>query len=139
MVMNSLVPELVVSNYEESKIFYINVFGFILMFERPESNFGTFDLEGSHVMLIEDYEGSEFGMEEEGPNGKGIHFQVSVKSIQPILNRLKDIDWPLEVPVEENWYRVNSVELGQREFYVEDPDGYWYRFCEDIGERKARL
>jgi len=24
---------------------------------------------------------------------------------------------------------------GQKEFYVADPDGYLYRFCEYIGER----
>lgn len=135
--MNRLVPELVVEDYEESKIFYIEVFGFELMFERKENNFGTFDLEGSHIMLVEDYAGSEFGMEEPGTNGKGVSFQIEVNSIQPILDRLKKINWPLAVPVEENWYRVNSKELGQREFYVEDPDGYWPRFCEDIGERDA--
>ena len=101
MVMNRLVPELVVKNYEKSKKFYIEIFGFKLIFERKEDNFGTFDLEGSHIMLIEDYEGSDFGMEEPGPNGNGISFQIEVNSIQPILDRLKKINWPLAVPVEE--------------------------------------
>ena len=40
MEWNALVLELVVASYERSKAFYVDVFGFSVRFERPESRFG---------------------------------------------------------------------------------------------------
>jgi catechol 2,3-dioxygenase-like lactoylglutathione lyase family enzyme len=37
MEWNTLVPELVVADYERSKAFYVEVFGFSVRFERPAS------------------------------------------------------------------------------------------------------
>jgi hypothetical protein len=42
---------------------------------------------------------------------------------------------PLFVPLEERWYRRDDVLLGNRQFLVQDPDGYLLRFFEDLGER----
>jgi hypothetical protein len=36
----------------------------------------------------------------------------------------------------EKWYRAGDRELGQRQFLVQDPDGYLLRFCQDLGERE---
>ena len=44
MEWNALVPELVVADYERSKAFYVDVFGFSVRFERPESRFGYSDV-----------------------------------------------------------------------------------------------
>jgi catechol 2,3-dioxygenase-like lactoylglutathione lyase family enzyme len=54
MKWNALVPELVVADYEQSKAFYVDVFGFSVRFERPESRFGYFDLGGAQIMLLGD-------------------------------------------------------------------------------------
>jgi hypothetical protein len=37
--------------------------------------------------------------------------------------------------IEENWYKVNNKKIGNKEFLVQDPDGYLLRFSEDMGER----
>jgi hypothetical protein len=40
--------------------------------------------------------------------------------------------------MEEKWYRRDaapSVEVGNRQFIVQDPDGYLLRFAEDLGVR----
>ena len=44
---------------------------------------------------------------------------------------------PLFRPVEEAWYRANDRYLGNRQFLVQDPDGYLLRFFEDLGESHA--
>jgi lactoylglutathione lyase len=41
------------------------------------------------------------------------------------------------LPLEERWYRRGDVLLGQRQFVVQDPDGYLLRFCQDLGSRPA--
>jgi hypothetical protein len=39
--------------------------------------------------------------------------------------------------VEDAWYRANDRYLGNRQFLVQDPDGYLRRFFEDLGESHA--
>jgi hypothetical protein len=40
------------------------------------------------------------------------------------------------MPMEEKWYRANDTQLGNRQFIVQDPDGYLLRFFQDLGTRK---
>jgi len=37
--------------------------------------------------------------------------------------------------VEDAWYRAGDVEAGQRQFIVQDPDGYLVRLVQRLGER----
>jgi catechol 2,3-dioxygenase-like lactoylglutathione lyase family enzyme len=135
MEWNPLVPELIVENYEISRSFYQNVFGFGLLFERSENRFGYFDLNGAQVMLLEDANIPVYQMNRPGPKGKGLHFQIELPSISAILQRLEESPYPLESEVVESWYQVDNIEHGQREFFVHDCDGYLYRFYQHIGER----
>ena len=137
MEWNALVPELVVADYERSKAFYVDVFGCSLRFERPESKFGYFDLGGAQIMLLEGADRPIYQMQRPGPKGKGLHFQIDLPSISAMLERLEKASVPLASEVVESWYRQDTVLHGQKEFYVADPDGYLYRFCEYIGERSA--
>ena len=138
MEWNKLVPELVVRHYSESKLFYQEIFGFTLRFERLEERFGYFDLEGAQIMLLEQPGADIYAMQRPGPNGKGLHFQVEVESIEGILQRLQQAAIPLSKAVYEAWYRGTEVEYGQREFSVCGPDGYLFRFSQCIGERPAQ-
>jgi catechol 2,3-dioxygenase-like lactoylglutathione lyase family enzyme len=137
MEWNALVPELLVADYERSKIFYVDVFGFSVRFERPESRFGYFDLGGAQIMLLEDTNRPIYQMHRSGPKGKGLHFQIEIPSISGMLERLSKASIPLAADVVESWYRQDTVLHGQREFFVADPDGYLYRFYEYIGERSV--
>ncbi len=69
------------------------------------------------------------------PFGRGINLQIVVDRIEPILNALSDADWPLYEQPNDAWYRVGDQECGQREFLVQDPDGYLIRFAERLGVR----
>lgn len=137
MEWNALVPELVVADFERSKAFYVDVFGFSVRFERPESRFGYFDLGGAQIMLLEDTNRPLYQMHRSGPKGKGLHFQIEIPSISAMLERLNKASIPLASEVVESWYRQDTLLHGQKEFFVADPDGYLYRFCEYIGERQV--
>ncbi len=139
MEWNRLVPELVVQDYERSKQFYLDAFGFTLRFERPENRFGYFDLHGAQVMLLERPGAAIYRLERPGPLGKGLHFQVEVDALDPVLERLQRLDIELTAPVVTSWYRADAIEHGQKEFFVADPDGYLFRFCEYLGERPVRV
>jgi hypothetical protein len=40
---------------------------------------------------------------------------------------------------EVKWYRKTDVEVGVKQFLVQDPDGYLIRFTEYLGERAIVL
>jgi catechol 2,3-dioxygenase-like lactoylglutathione lyase family enzyme/quercetin dioxygenase-like cupin family protein len=135
MRWNPLVPELLVEDYQRSKDFYQKVFGFRLCYERPEDRFGYFELEGSQLMLLQAAEPPSCP----GSNGQGIHFQVDVAALSELQARMQAAAVVPCSEVGESWYRADAVEHGQREFFVTDPDGYLFRFCESLGERAATI
>lgn len=137
LVFNALIPELSVSNFEESLNFYCNILGFKIEYQREESKFAFISLEGSQLMIEEINDNWNVG-EIEKPFGRGINFQIEVKQIQPILNSLAKNNYPLFKEVMENWYRQDNKLLGNKEFLVQDPDGYLLRLSEDLGEKELK-
>lgn len=135
MQYNKLVPELIVSNLAASKVFWIDYLGFELSYERVEEDFIYLDLHGVQFMLEQVQEGQWITAALEAPLGRGINFQIEVLALVPILNRLSAAHWPLFAEPEERWYRADQIEHGQRQFLVQDPDGYLLRLVEVLGER----
>ncbi|MEX6504398.1 bleomycin resistance protein [Pseudomonas zhanjiangensis] len=138
MQWNALVPELLVVDYPAAKAFYREVFGFQLRFERAEDRFGYFEREGAQLMLLQAPGAVSCGLDQPGPKGKGLHFQVEVAALDELLARLEAADIELTTAVSDFWYRVDEIEHGQREFFVADLDGYLFRFFQHLGERPAR-
>ena len=137
MRWNALVPELLVADYQAAKAFYRDIFGFRLRFERAKDRFGYFELAGAQLMLLQEPGAVACGLDQPGPKGRGLHFQVEVPTIADLLARLAGAAIELHSPVSESWYRVDACEHGQREFFVSDPDAYLFRFFEYLGERAA--
>ena len=107
------------------------------MYERVEVGFAYLVRERAQVML-EQLSGESWSVGElTKPFGKGTNLQIATFSIAPLLERLAAANWPLFVQPAERWYRTGSVESGQRQFLVQDPDGYLLRFAEGLGERAA--
>ena len=132
----SLVPELLVTDYQTSFSFYIETLGFTVEYTRENPSFAYLSVEGSQLM-IEERTNHEWWVtgEMSYPYGRGINFQIEVDSLEQYANRLADDDYQLFREVQEEWYRVDDVEHGNREFLVQDPDGYLLRFMEHIGTR----
>lgn len=137
LIFNALTPELSVSNFVESLKFYCDILGFKIEYQRKESKFALISLEGSQLMIEEINDNWNVGKMEK-PFGRGINFQIEVKQIQPILESLVKNNYSLFRDVMENWYRQDNKLLGNREFLVQDPDGYLLRFSEDLGEKELK-
>lgn len=73
----------------------------------------------------------------ERPLGRGINFQMFVDSVAPLLDALMREKWPLFRECHDAWYRVAGEVRGNRQFLVQDPDGYLLRFAEDLGSRQS--
>ena len=133
---NKNIPELSVTNLENSLKFY-RTLGFKLEYSRPENKFAFISLGEVQFMLQElSYNDKWTIAPLIYPFGNGINFQLEVSNINIIYNNLKDNNYKITFEVEENWYRQNDKILGNKEFLVQDPDGYLLRFSEDLGEKE---
>ena len=131
-----LVPELSVTDYEASRHFWCDLVGFSLRYERPEEGFGYLVLGNAHLMLDQINQGRTWATGAlEPPLGRGINLEVQVENLDTALWRIKKAGWPIFVAPEEEWYRAGDVEIGVRQFLVQDPDGYLLRLQQEIGER----
>lgn len=131
-----LVPELLVSNQAASLDFYVRVVGFAVKYDRPAERFAYLDLDGAELMIEQE---TDFWLtaKREKPYGRGINLQIEVDDLDGILTRLLAAGVPLFRPVEEAWYRAGDTYAGNRQFLVQDPDGYLLRFFQDLGENAA--
>ena len=134
----ALVPEFVVSDLAISLQFWCDYIGFEVMYDRKEEHFAYLGMGEAQVML-EQYNPADREWETgilEKPYGRGINFQIEVNAIIPILKRLQEANYNVFIDAEERWYRADDVEFGQKQFLVQDPDGYLLRLIENLGERK---
>lgn len=136
MKFNKLIPELSVSNLNESLKFYVNSIGFKIEYQRPENKFVFISYQGTQFMLQE-LEGNEKWSigELKHPYGNGVNFQIEVSNVEKIHDALKTSGYKIAFDIEENWYRQDNKLLGNKEFLIQDPDGYLLRFSEDLGEK----
>ena len=133
-----LVPELSVTDYEASRHFWCDLVGFSLRYERPEEGFGYLVLGNAHLMLDQINRGRTWETGAlEPPLGRGINFEVQVENLDTVLRRIKKAGWPIFIEPEEKWYRAGDIEIGVRQFLVQDPDGYLLRLQQEMGERPA--
>lgn len=129
MKFNKLIPELSVKNFEKSLEFYTKILNFKIEYRRNDFAFLSF--QGSQLM-IEKINNTWKIARLIYPFGRGVNFQIEVKSIKPILNSLKKYKYPIKFKPKDNWYKVKNKYLGNREFLIQDPDGYLLRFSQNL-------
>lgn len=135
MKFNKLIPELSVSNLKKSLDFY-KIVGFRVEYDRPESKFVFLSLGEIQFMIQEISDDDKWEIAKlKYPFGNGINFQLEVENVEKIYNSLKENNYKIAFEMEENWYRQEDKLLGNKEFLVQDPDGYLLRFSEDLGEK----
>jgi catechol 2,3-dioxygenase-like lactoylglutathione lyase family enzyme len=129
--MGALVPELSVSDSAASLAFYRDLIGFTVVYERPDEGFSYLALGAAELMLDQLGQGRDWITGTlERPFGRGVNFQIEVPALEPICKRLAEAGVMLFQPVEIKSYRVGQGEVRQRQFCVQDPDGYLLRFYE---------
>ncbi|MCW7553748.1 hypothetical protein NX722_14130 [Endozoicomonas gorgoniicola] len=57
--------------------------------------------------------------------------------IQPVYDHLIKQEFNFYRDLEESWYEVGSILSGQKEFLIQDPDGYLLRFTQYLGEKEC--
>ncbi len=133
-VSAKLVPELMVSSLAASLDFYVRIIGFVVRHARAAEKFAYLDLDGAELMIEEE---TDFWATapRERPYGRGVSLQIEVNDLGPILARMRNAGIPLFRPVEDAWYRAGELYTGNRQFLVQDPDGYLLRFFEHLGKK----
>ena len=135
MYWNKIIPELSVTNLENSLKFYKTI-GFKIEYDRPENKFAFISLNEIQFMLQELTQNDKWNLAPlVYPFGNGINFQLEVSNLDEIYNNLKNSNYKITFDIEENWYRQDNKLLGNKEFLIQDPDGYLLRFSEDLGEK----
>ena len=71
----------------------------------------------------------------EPPFGRGAILQVFVKDVRAAAAVIEAQGMPFYVPLREKWRDWGDRMGGQREFLLQDPDGYLIMVAERIGER----
>lgn len=132
-----LVPELYVSDLQKSLGLYVGVLGFSIKYGRPEEGFAYLDQDGAQIMLEElSKKGRQW--QAEGlcyPFGRGINFQIEVSNVDELYLKVTESGCPIYLPLEDKWYRTGDVMGGNRQFIVQDPDGYLLRFFSSLGDK----
>lgn len=126
MEFNSLIPELSVSNIEKSKEFYLKI-GFQIKYERKENKFYFLQLEDNQLMIEQNNDNWNTG-ELEYPYGRGINISMTVSNIEAFYQNVINQKIPIFRKLQIDEYRVNEKIYKDKEFLIQDPDGYLLRF-----------
>ncbi|UUD63545.1 VOC family protein [Pseudomonas seleniipraecipitans] len=134
---SKLVPELMVTDLGKSLEFWVACLGFTIAYQRADEGFAYLDLDGAQIMLeqINPLAGQWVTGPLNLPLGRGLNLQIDVRSVQPIIEKLEQAGRALFRDCKDAWYTAEESEVGQREFLVQDPDGYLVRLVERLGVR----
>jgi len=134
---NALVPELTVEQIEASLRFYTTA-GFSVRFQRDDPPFAYLELGQAQLMLEQQHERGWNVTPLDRPLGRGINFQIKVPDADTVYSALVATGVTIFREVKDTWYSVApNLREGQREFLVQDPDGYLIRFAQHLGGRRA--
>jgi catechol 2,3-dioxygenase-like lactoylglutathione lyase family enzyme len=132
-----LIPELMVLDFHKSLDFYTRLASFEVVYERPEEAFAMLGIEGARLMIegATDQSRTWLTGELQRPFGRGINLQIEVRDVEGLYQNFVRAQHPIYLAMEEKWYRVGDKHTGNKQFLVQDPDGYLLRFFEDLGLR----
>ncbi len=127
LTFNPVIPELSVSDIEKTRLFYTNL-GFKISYERPEDKFLFMSLERCQLMLQE-INGNWSVGELVYPFGNGMNLEMTVSDVDSLYKHVLELGIPIFQELKINEYRENNTIIVQKEFLIQDPDGYLLRFA----------
>lgn len=126
---NSLIPELTVRDIEASRKFYVDILGFGIEYERPENKFIFLSLEGSQIMLEQENGHWNTGSLEY-PYGRGINLEMTVSDTESMYRNIIEKGIKPFRELSTDRYDCNGTDIVQKQFLIQDPDGYLLRFTD---------
>ncbi len=134
-----LVPEFYVTDFRRSLAFYTEILGFSVAYDRPEERFAYLERDGAELMIEQTVDPARmFNVGAlDHPLGRGMSLQIEARNVDALYAAAEAARAPMVRAMEERWYRSGASEVGNRQFWVQDPDGYVLRFFQDLGRRPA--
>lgn len=93
----------------------------------PENKFCFIQLENNQIMIEENNNNWNVG-KMEYPYGNGINISMSVNNVENLYEQLKAKDIKFFIDFNMNEDRVDNKLFQDKEFLLQDPDGYLLRF-----------
>lgn len=134
----TVVPELLCSDLTRSRVFYVDLLGFSVWYERPEEGFVYLRREDAHLMLEAlTAPGRKWVTAELAhPFGRGMNLQIEVEDVGTLYERCRTrAPERVYLDLEDKSYRRDHETIRQRQFVIQDPDGYLIRLCSPLGGR----
>jgi len=137
----ALVPELYCSDFLLSLKFYTEILDFSVRYARTEERFAYLEREGAELMIEQTINPARAFLMGElmHPYGRGMNLQIRVFDVDSLYAKVQAANCSIFLPMEDKWYRTDSVELGNRQFVIADPDGYLLRFAQHLGQRPRTI
>lgn len=129
MNFNKLIPELSVTDINKTREFYVDILGFKICYERPEDKFIFVEKDGNQIML-EQINGNWNVGKMEYPFGRGINFEMTISDVDAVYERIEKAGIKLFMKMEFKDYECGNEIVHQKQFLVQDPDGYLLRFVD---------
>ena len=129
MNFNKLIPELSVTDINRTREFYVDVLGFKICYERPEDKFIFVEKDGNQIMLEQINDNWNVG-KMEYPFGRGINFEMTISDVDAVYERIEKAGIKLFRKMEVKDYECGDETVHQKQFLVQDPDGYLLRFVD---------
>ena len=129
MNFNKLIPELSVTDINKTREFYVDVLGFKICYERQEDKFIFVEKDGNQIMLEQINDNWNVG-KMEYPFGRGINFEMTISDVDAVYERIEKVGIKLFRKMEVKDYECGDETVHQKQFLVQDPDGYLLRFVD---------
>ena len=126
MKFNKLIPELSVTNINNSINFYTSI-GFRIIYERKKEKFCFLELNGNQLMIEQINDNWNTG-DLEYPFGRGINISMTVDNVDQLYENIKKLNYKIFKELMINEYKVGNIIYNDKEFLIQDPDGYLLRF-----------
>lgn len=129
MKYNSLIPELTVLDIKRTKHFYVDVLNFKIEYERPEDRFVFLSFENNQMMFEQENGHWSVGVLEY-PFGRGVNFEMTISDVEGLYKRILNFNIKPFRELKLSNYRNGDEYIVQKEFLLQDPDGYLLRFTD---------
>lgn len=134
-VWANLMAEMMVTDYPASLAFWTGPMGFDVAFTRPGQKLACLIRpEGAQIMIYQRDGDWETGAMQV-PFGRGMVVQIYVADVDAVAQAMVAAGVPFYVAPREKWRDWGDRMGGQREFLVQDPDGYLVMVVQRIGTR----
>lgn len=127
--------ELIVSSYDQSLAFWTGPMGFTVCYTRPAQKFAYLEHPDGAQMMFYERDGDWETGPIETPFGRGAILQFGVSNIDAAYSAIVAANIPLYVELRQRWRHWGDREGLQREFLVQDPDGYLVMVNQKMEER----